>query len=103
MENHKDGRCLDVPGWTSDGSDAAPNLPLTVYPCYNISWAQGGYDDHVRLFRTSRCGSTISRCQAQTDRDRAYPSCWPPNAPPCEVRTRNVARRLACPHQPISN
>lgn len=45
--NYSDGLCLDVSGWASNGSDLANNLPLTVYPCYNSSWANGGYDDHL--------------------------------------------------------
>ncbi|MCC9308327.1 RICIN domain-containing protein [Kitasatospora sp. RB6PN24] len=45
--NLASGLCLDVSGWASDGSDMANNLPLTMYPCYNASWANGGYDDHL--------------------------------------------------------
>ncbi|QUQ64836.1 RICIN domain-containing protein [Kutzneria sp. CA-103260] len=45
--NFRDNLCLDVSGWASDNSDQALDVPLTVYPCYNGSWANGGYDDHV--------------------------------------------------------
>jgi hypothetical protein len=45
--NYQDNLCLDVSGWASNGTDLAPNLPLTLYPCYNSSWANGGYDDHL--------------------------------------------------------
>lgn len=41
------GQCLDVSGWASDYSDTADGLPLTIYPCYNSSWGDGGYDDHL--------------------------------------------------------
>lgn len=50
--NYKDGLCLDVSGWASDGSDQALNLPLTVYPCYNSAWANGGFDDHLWYAQT---------------------------------------------------
>lgn len=49
--NYKDGLCLDVSGLAGQpgeaSSDTANNLPLTVYPCYNASWGNNGYDDHV--------------------------------------------------------
>jgi hypothetical protein len=41
------GLCLDVSNWASNGSDAANNLPLTIYPCYDSSWANYGFDDHL--------------------------------------------------------
>lgn len=41
------GQCLDVSGWASDGSDLAPNLPLTIYNCFDPSWANYGFDDHL--------------------------------------------------------
>ena len=44
------GECLDVSGWASDGSDFAENLPLTIYGCYNGSWGNGGWDDHLWNF-----------------------------------------------------
>ncbi|MEV4116678.1 RICIN domain-containing protein [Nonomuraea sp. NPDC049695] len=44
--NYKNGLCLDVAGWASTGSDRADNLPLTVFTCYDPSWANDGYDDH---------------------------------------------------------
>jgi hypothetical protein len=45
--NYKSSLCLDVSGWASNGSDLAPNLPLTLYDCYNSSWQNRGYDDHL--------------------------------------------------------
>jgi hypothetical protein len=45
--NYKSGLCLDVSGWASNRSDEALNLPLTLYPCYNPSWANSGWDDHI--------------------------------------------------------
>jgi hypothetical protein len=44
--NYKSGLCLDVSGWYPF-SDMANNLPLTLYPCYDPSWDNGGYDDHL--------------------------------------------------------
>ncbi|MBS2536521.1 RICIN domain-containing protein [Catenulispora sp. NF23] len=49
------GQCLDVSGF-ADGSDAvagadwAMNAPLTIYGCYNSSWANFGLDDHLWAF-----------------------------------------------------
>jgi hypothetical protein len=45
--NYQDGMCLDVSGWASNFTDTANNLPLTVYPCYDSTWGNNGYDDHV--------------------------------------------------------
>ena len=45
--NYQDGMCLDVSGWASNFTDTADNLPLTVYPCYDSTWGNNGYDDHV--------------------------------------------------------
>jgi hypothetical protein len=45
--NYQDGFCLDVSGWAGNFSDGANNLPLTVYPCYDSTWGNNGYDDHV--------------------------------------------------------
>jgi hypothetical protein len=41
------GLCLDVSGWASNGSDEASGSKPTIYPCYNSSWANGGWDDHL--------------------------------------------------------
>ncbi|MEU9455140.1 RICIN domain-containing protein [Streptomyces sp. NPDC048277] len=51
--NYQDGLCLDVSGWASDGSDLANNTSLTVYPCYNSSWGNNGWDDHLWNLRSS--------------------------------------------------
>ena len=45
--NYQDGYCLDVSGWAKNLSDVANNLPLTVYPCYDSTWGNNGYDDHL--------------------------------------------------------
>ena len=45
--NYKDGLCLDVSGWASDGTDLANDTMLTVYGCYDNAWADNGYDDHI--------------------------------------------------------
>jgi hypothetical protein len=47
VRSYKDGLCLDASGHASDGSDLANGLPLTAYSCFNSSWANGGYDDHI--------------------------------------------------------
>lgn len=48
------GLCLDVSGWSSDGSDRAADLPLTIYDCSNPGWWNSGYDDHLwRLYPTT--------------------------------------------------
>jgi hypothetical protein len=41
------GLCLDVAGWASNGSDQNSGQKLTIYPCHNSSWANGGWDDHL--------------------------------------------------------
>jgi hypothetical protein len=45
--NNASGLCLDVANRAADGSDLADGLPLTIYNCYDPSWADGGYDDHL--------------------------------------------------------
>lgn len=47
LVNYASGLCLDVTGGANDGSDTADNLPLTIYPCYDSSAANAGYDDHI--------------------------------------------------------
>lgn len=54
IQNYKsNGLCLDVQGWASNNTDLANDLPLTIYPCYDSSWANNGYDDHLWVLRAS--------------------------------------------------
>jgi Ricin-type beta-trefoil lectin domain-like len=48
--NYVSGLCLDVWGYALDGSDRAPDLPLTLYTCYTVSGGQEDWDDHQWVF-----------------------------------------------------
>ncbi|MFF7475036.1 RICIN domain-containing protein [Streptomyces sp. NPDC008092] len=51
--NFQNGACLDVNGWAGDNSDLADNTQLTVFPCFNASWGNNGWDDHLWNLRSS--------------------------------------------------